>query len=562
LILRGSRQNKTLGLTAVAALVLLFSLGLYLGSDRFVLPLIGFPQAFLGTGLLATSLALLRPSLGIYKSFRARLLWGFSLAHFFILFMCAAALVGIVTDPRIAGPLTAFALFGLFYSLGIWTCVVIFKIYDPVGSTPPQEATASHKTFGIVLSPLIHLPVYHITLIGILDDGDLTPSLKGVLDHVVLIDTEPFLYSLLVWLFVCGLLVLIRKRKLVSYDSTRFMALFLLIHAMFTITKFIALLFEMSDYAEVERVQGEAVSGYAFVFVAYAVWLVITRRKPSNRLSKFVVVATTITLSGAFLVFSTVAPTEILIFALIPLILLASIMAYLSNLEGTIKERTDELAEEKEKTEGLLANILPQYVVEELKEKGTSTPKFFDEVAVMFTDFVGFTTITQKLPPKDLIKELNTIFTRFDEILEQHQSERIKTIGDAYMCVSGLSASNSTPASNLLRISREMLTALKEINEALGTDWQIRIGVASGNCIGGIVGTKKYQFDLFGDTVNTAARMEAYSSSGCVNIDAKTYEAVCNEPSFIFKARPLTAVKGKGDQQMFFVEHTNQTPDQ
>jgi class 3 adenylate cyclase len=264
----------------------------------------------------------------------------------------------------------------------------------------------------------------------------------------------------------------------------------------------------------------------------------------------------------AYFAFVLVAPPRALIFGVIPLILLAALLAYLSNLEGTIKERTDELAEEKEKTEGLLANILPQYVVEELKEKGTSTPKFFDEVAVMFTDFVGFTSITQKLPPRDLIEQLNTIFTRFDEVLEQHQSERIKTIGDAYMCVSGLSASNSTPASNLLRISREMLTALKEINEALGTDWQIRIGVASGNCIGGIVGTKKYQFDLFGDTVNTAARMEAYSSPGCVNIDAKTYEAVCNEPSFIFKARPLTAVKGKGDQQMFFVEHTNQTPDQ
>lgn len=557
-----NRQNTTFGLTAFAALVLLFSLGLYLGSDQFVLPLIGFPQAFLGTGLLATSLALLRPSLGIYKAFGARLLWGFSLAHFFILFMCAAALGGIVTDPRIAGPLTAFALFGLFYSLGIWTCVVIFKIFDPVGSTPPQEATASHKTFGIVLSPLIHLPVYHITLIGILDDGDLTPSLTGVLDHVVLIDTEPFLYSLLVWLFVCGLMVLMRKRKLVSHDSTRLVALFLLIHAMFTVTKFIGLLSEMSDYAEVERIQGEAVSGYAFVFIAYAMWLAANGRKASNRPSKLVVVAAPITLFGAFLMFSTVAPTDILIFALIPLILLVSIMAYLSNLEGTIKERTDELAEEKEKTEALLANILPQYVVEELKEKGTSTPKFFDEVAVMFTDFVGFTTITEKLPPKDLIKQLNTIFTRFDEILEQHQSERIKTIGDAYMCVSGLSASNSTPASNLLRISREMLNALKEINEALGTDWQIRIGVASGNCIGGIVGTKKYQFDLFGDTVNTAARMEAYSSPGCVNIDAKTYEAVCNEPSFIFKARPLTAVKGKGDQQMYFVEDANKTSDQ
>ena len=562
MISRRNLQNKTFGLTAFAALVLLSSLGLYLGSEQFVQLLIGFPQAFLGTGLLATSLALLRPSLGIYKSFGARLLWGFSLAHFFILFMCAAALVGIVTDPRIAGPLTAFALFGLFYSLGIWTCVVIFKIYDHVGSTPPQEATASHKTFGIVLSPLIHLPVYHITLIGFLDDGDLTPSLTGVLDHVVLIDTEPFFYSLLVWLFVCGLMVLVRKRKLVSHDSTRSMALFLLIHAMFTVTKFIALLFDMSDYADVERVQGEAVSGYAFVFITYAMWLVATKRKASYRPSKLVVVAAPITLFGAFLMFSTLAPTDILIFALIPLILLVSIMAYLSNLEGTIKERTDELAEEKEKTEGLLANILPQYVVEELKEKGTSTPKFFDEVAVMFTDFVGFTTITQKLPPRDLIEQLNTIFTRFDEILEQHQSERIKTIGDAYMCVSGLSASNSTPASNLLRISREMLTALKEINEALGTDWQIRIGVASGNCIGGIVGTKKYQFDLFGDTVNTAARMEAYSSPGCVNIDAKTYEAVCNEPSFIFKARPLTAVKGKGDQQMYFVEHTNQTSDQ
>lgn len=552
------RKSKTLGLTAFAALVLLFSLGLYLGSDQFILPLIGYPQAFLGTGLLATSLALLRPSLGIYKSFGARLLWGFSLAHFFILFMCAAALAGIVTDPRIAGPLTAFALFGLFYSLGIWTCVVIFKIYGPLGSTPPQEATASHKTFGIVLSPLIHLPVYHITLLGILDDGDVTPSLAGVLDHVVLIDTKPFLYSLLVWLFVCGLIVLIRKRSLASHDSPVFMALFLLIHAMFTVTKFIALLFDLSDYAEVERVQGEAVSGYASVFIAYVMWLAATRRKVGSRPSKLVVAATTITLFGAFLVFSTVAPTDILIFALIPLILLVSIMAYLSFLEGAIKERTDELAEEKEKTEELLANILPQYVVEELKEKGTSTPKTFDEVAVMFTDFVGFTTITQKLPPKDLIEQLNIIFTRFDEIIEQHQSERIKTIGDAYMCVSGLSASDSTPASNLLRISREMLTALAEINEALGTDWQIRIGLASGNCIGGIVGTKKYQFDLFGDTVNTAARMEAYSSPGCINVDVKTYQAVCNEPSFVFKARPLISVKGKGDQQMYFVEHTKQ----
>jgi class 3 adenylate cyclase len=349
------------------------------------------------------------------------------------------------------------------------------------------------------------------------------------------------------------------RRRLSHHYVLQLAGLFLLIHALFSYIQIINALVAQADASVVASLFGATTSGYAVIFLLY---LLLASRNALRKLpalngrSLLIALASTIC---AYFAFVLVAPPRVLIFGVIPLILLAALLAYLSNLEGTIKERTDELAEEKEKTEGLLANILPQYVVEELKEKGTSTPKFFDEVAVMFTDFVGFTTITQKLPPRDLIEQLNTIFTRFDEVLEQHQSERIKTIGDAYMCVSGLSASNRTPASNLLRISKEMLAALTEINEALGTDWQIRIGVASGSCIGGIVGTRKYQFDLFGDTVNTAARMEAYSSPGCVNIDAKTYEAVCNEPSFIFKARPLTAVKGKGDQQMYFVEHTHQT---
>lgn len=522
--------------------------------------------SFFGISFVVVALAALRPRQGVYRSYFSRLLWGSSVAHFAILFMCCGALV-YIDDPVGLGPVAAFSLLAVFYSIIFWLLSFIVALASASKRPQPDWLNAGSRIALISLSPLVHIPLYFVVLsrgIALYAPGGQSwgEILRQAPQHLVLYDAGTLAFTSMSFLPIAIIITLATRRRLSHHYVLQLAGLFLLIHALFSYIQIINALVAQADASVVASLFGATTSGYAVIFLLY---LLLASRNALRKLpalngrSLLIALAATIC---AYFTFVLVAPPRVLIFAVIPLVLLAALLAYLSNLEGTIKERTDELAEEKEKTEGLLANILPQYVVEELKEKGTSTPKFFDEVAVMFTDFVGFTTITQKLPPKELIKQLNTIFTRFDEILEQHQSERIKTIGDAYMCVSGLSASNSTPASNLLRISREMLTALKEINEALGTDWQIRIGVASGNCIGGIVGTKKYQFDLFGDTVNTAARMEAYSSPGCVNIDAKTYEAVCNEPSFIFKSRPLTAVKGKGDQQMYFVEHTNQTSDQ
>ena len=523
-------------------------------------------SSFFGISFVVVALAALRPRQGVYRSYFSRLLWGSSVAHFAILFMCIGALV-YIDDPRALGPLTHFSLLGVFYSIVFWLLAFVFALASASKRPQPDWLSAGSRIALISLSPLVHIPLYFVVLsrgIALFAPGGQSwgEILRQAPQHVVFYDAGPLAFTSMSFLPIAIIMTLATGRRFSHRYALQLAGLFLLIHALFSYVQIINALVAKADASLVAPLFGETTSAYAVVLLVYLLLAsknALLKLPALNGRSLLIALASTIC---AYFAFVLVAPPRALIFGVIPLILLAALLAYLSNLEGTIKERTDELAEEKEKTEALLANILPQYVVEELKEKGTSTPKFFDEVAVMFTDFVGFTTITQKLPPKDLIKQLNTIFTRFDEILDQHQSERIKTIGDAYMCVSGLSASNSTPASNLLRISREMLNALKEINEALGTDWQIRIGVASGNCIGGIVGTKKYQFDLFGDTVNTAARMEAYSSPGCVNIDAKTYEAVCNEPSFIFKARPLTAVKGKGDQQMYFVEHTNKTSDQ
>ena len=121
------------------------------------------------------------------------------------------------------------------------------------------------------------------------------------------------------------------------------------------------------------------------------------------------------------------------------------------------------------------------------------------------------------------------------------------------MCVSGLTASDSMSTKNLITAASEMLDFLEQFNRASNTSWQLRIGIASGSCVAGIVGTKKYQFDLFGDTVNTAARMEAYSSPGLINIDQQSYELAQYETGLVFEARPVTHVKGKGDQNMYFV---------
>ncbi len=207
---------------------------------------------------------------------------------------------------------------------------------------------------------------------------------------------------------------------------------------------------------------------------------------------------------------------------------------------------------EREKSERLLLNILPASVAEELKEEGRSKPQHFDNVTLFFSDFVGFTKMSSEMEPDIIIDKLNEMFTRFDEIMEKHNCERIKTIGDAYLAVCGIPDKNSDHAVNIMDAAIEIREYLLDFKKVSDIPWEIRIGIHSGSVVGGIVGTKKYIYDIFGDSVNTASRMESHSLPMKINISESTWKLV--KDRFNFKKRESVVVKGKGSMNMYFVE--------
>ena len=221
-------------------------------------------------------------------------------------------------------------------------------------------------------------------------------------------------------------------------------------------------------------------------------------------------------------------------------------------LEKMVDKRTEELSREKEKTEELLLNTLPLKVVNELKENGKSEPESFDNVTVYFSDIVGFTDISSKLDPKTLIGELNTMFTVFDDIMEKHNCERIKTIGDAYLAVSGMPLKNKDHAENMVNASIEIKNYLETRNSSSEVKWRIRIGIHTGKVVGGIVGVRKYIYDVFGDTINTASRMESNSEPMRINISETSYKILKDKYSFV--ERDAINVKGKGSMKMYFLD--------
>ena len=211
--------------------------------------------------------------------------------------------------------------------------------------------------------------------------------------------------------------------------------------------------------------------------------------------------------------------------------------------------------QERQKSEKLLLNILPKKVADTLKKYGKTEPESFPEVTMYFSDIVGFTNASNSLDPKFLIEELNDIFTTFDNIMESHDCERIKTIGDAYMGVCGLPAPNENHAENIARAAVDIMAALKERNEKSDQTWRIRIGIHTGKVTGGVVGIKKYIYDVFGDTVNTASRMESNSEPMRINVSDATYEII--KDKFEFEKREPVEVKGKGVFQMYFLNGPN-----
>lgn len=226
-----------------------------------------------------------------------------------------------------------------------------------------------------------------------------------------------------------------------------------------------------------------------------------------------------------------------------------------NELEIKVNERTRELKQEKQKSDELLLNILPAEVAEELKRKGETTARQFEQVSVLFTDFVGFTTISEHLTPKELVSEIHYCFKAFDAIIEKNELEKIKTIGDAYLAVCGLPQADTKHALKVVQAAIDILDFMNmyqnERRQQQKEFFEIRIGIHSGPVVAGIVGMKKFAYDIWGDTVNTAARMEQTSEAGKINISGATYELV--KKTFPCTYRGKIKAKNKGEIDMFFV---------
>jgi class 3 adenylate cyclase/ligand-binding sensor domain-containing protein len=226
-------------------------------------------------------------------------------------------------------------------------------------------------------------------------------------------------------------------------------------------------------------------------------------------------------------------------------------------LEEVVKIRTAEVVEEKKKSDDLLLNILPQQIAEELKEKGKTKAQNHENVSILFTDFKDFTATSEKLDAEKLVHSINEYFEEFDKIMDKYDIEKIKTIGDAYMAAGGLSSSSQQSASNTVLAALEMqnfISKLKENKKKIGHhNFEMRLGIHTGPVVAGIVGVKKFQYDVWGDTVNIASRMESSGEVGRVNISKSTYELVKDHPDFSFDHRGEIEVKGKGELDMYFV---------
>lgn len=231
------------------------------------------------------------------------------------------------------------------------------------------------------------------------------------------------------------------------------------------------------------------------------------------------------------------------------------------NLEQKVAERTAELAEEKQKSDNLLLNILPEETAQELKTKGFASPKRFESVSVLFTDFKGFTNIAESMSPEELVQQIDTVFRAFDGIIGKYGIEKIKTIGDSYMCVGGLPVPSENHAHSLVLAAleiRDYMENHKAERMAQGKSYfDIRIGIHSGPVVAGVVGSKKFAYDIWGDTVNTASRMESSCEIGKINISSSTHALISSD--FETEFRGEIDAKGKGKIGMYFIHGPKNT---
>ena len=223
---------------------------------------------------------------------------------------------------------------------------------------------------------------------------------------------------------------------------------------------------------------------------------------------------------------------------------------------GVFFVQRNKIKKGKKLSDELLLNILPHSIAEELKSKGNAESRLIDEVTVLFTDFKGFTQLSEQFTPQELVAEINECFSAFDEIMIKYNVEKIKTIGDSYMAAGGLPSSNNTHAEDVIHAALEIqqfMAAYKKAREEAGKlFFEIRIGVHSGPVVAGIVGIRKFAYDIWGDTVNTASRMESSGEVGKVNVSESTYNLTKDQFNFTYRGK--IEAKGKGEISMYFAE--------
>jgi class 3 adenylate cyclase len=220
-------------------------------------------------------------------------------------------------------------------------------------------------------------------------------------------------------------------------------------------------------------------------------------------------------------------------------------------LEQRVERRTAELRKEKERSELLLLNILPSRVADQLKDSNESPAEQFEEATILFADIVGFTTLAAQLEPLELIHCLNQVFSTFDRLAEKHHLEKIKTIGDAYMVVGGVPVPQANHAESVADMALEMRSSMAHALGPLGERLEIRIGINTGPVIAGVIGTKKFIYDLWGDAVNIASRMESHGVPGSIQVTDSTYERL--KDRYHFEERGSIHIKGRGEMNTYWL---------
>lgn len=239
----------------------------------------------------------------------------------------------------------------------------------------------------------------------------------------------------------------------------------------------------------------------------------------------------------------------------IALVLIGIMAIGLYRRNNFIRKTKQIIEEEKERSDKLLLNILPEETAQELKEKGKVKAKKYDAVTVLFSDFKGFTSYSEKLSPEALVETVDFYFSKFDAIIEKHSLEKIKTIGDAYMCAGGLHDNEQDHAGRMISAALEIAAFVEETkNDMAASDltFDIRIGINTGPVVAGVVGTHKFAYDIWGDAVNVASRMESNSEAGKINISENTYELIKDTYDCAFRGE--IEVKNRGSLNMYFVE--------